>query len=134
MTNPKACYGLNIFLGYFSVMILPPFFHFLHSCNLMCPQFPCYLPMGSHHVPSNHGTYPCLWCTHMHYPIHPCPCLVPYSCATASHHVPLTHSSPFSTIHLPHLICFLLPVHVTDTSCFTLIRSLTLLFLTLYYT
>jgi hypothetical protein len=42
--------------------------------------------------------------------------------------------APFSTIHLPHLVCFLIPIYVTDTSCFTPIRSLRLLSLTQYYT
>jgi hypothetical protein len=46
----------------------------------------------------------------------------------------MTHSSPFYTIHLPLLACFLTPVYVTDTSCFTPIRSLMLLSLIQYYT
>ena len=41
---------------------------------------------------------------------------------------------PFSTIHLPHLICFLIPVYVTGTSRFTFIRSPMLLSLIPYYT
>jgi hypothetical protein len=54
----------------------------------------------------------------------------------------LSHSSnsfiynslvPFSTIYLPHLICFLIPTHVSDTLCFTFIRGLMLLSLILYY-
>jgi hypothetical protein len=41
----------------------------------------------------------------------------------------LSHSSdsfvysslvPFSTIHLPHLVCFLIPIYITDTSPFHL--------------
>jgi hypothetical protein len=75
--------------NYHSVTILPPFFHFL-----------THMPSVSHatylHVPSNHRTYPCLHHTYMHYPIHPCPYLVPYGCAKASYHLPLTHLSLFS--------------------------------------
>jgi hypothetical protein len=41
---------------------------------------------------------------------------------------------PLVLIHHPHLVYFLIPVHVTDTSCFTSIRSLMLLSLILYYT
>jgi hypothetical protein len=41
---------------------------------------------------------------------------------------------PFSTIHLLHLVCFLIPVHVTGTSRFTFIRGPMLLSLILYYT
>jgi hypothetical protein len=80
--------------------------------SVSTPPTPC-----TQHVPPNHGTYSCLRRTHVHYPIRSCPCLVPYGCAAASYHVPLTrssmtHSSPFSTIHLPHLVCFLIPVYV----------------------
>jgi hypothetical protein len=119
-----------------SVMILPPFFHFPHSHDLTCPQFPRHLPTCTHHVPPNHGTYLCLHCTHMHYPPCPCPYLVPYSCAIASYHISLTcssmtHSSPFSTIHLPHSAHFLIPVYITATLRFTFIRGLMLLSLIL---
>jgi hypothetical protein len=41
---------------------------------------------------------------------------------------------PFSTIHLPHLVRFLIPTDVTGTSRFTFIRGLMLLFLIPYYT
>ena len=41
---------------------------------------------------------------------------------------------PFSTIHLPHLACFLIPIDVTGTSCFTFIRGPMLLSLIQYYT
>ena len=121
------------------VTILPPFFHFLHSRDLTCPQFPCHLPTCSHHVPSNHRTYLCLHCTHVHYSTCPYSCLVPYGCATASHHIPLTRASltqlpPFSTIHLPILVHFLIPAYITGTSCFTFIRSPMLLSLIQYYT
>jgi hypothetical protein len=81
--------------------------------------------MCTHHVPPNHGTYPCLHHTHVYYPFRPHSRLVPYSCATASYHIPFTYSSIlthplFSTIHLPHLVCFLIPVYITDTSPFYL--------------
>ena len=55
----------------------------------------------------------------------------------------LSHSSdsfiydsliPFSTIHLPHSVCFLIPVYVTDISHFTFIRGPMLLSLIQYYT
>ena len=98
--------------------------HFSLSLIHMTPHalsFPCHLPTCAQHVPPNHGTYSRLHRTYVHYPIRPCPCLVPYGCAVASYHIPLTrssmtHSSPFSTIHLPHLVCFLIPIYVTDTS------------------
>ena len=41
---------------------------------------------------------------------------------------------PFSAIHLPHLVRFLIPIDVTGTSRFTFIRGLMLLSLILYYT
>jgi len=41
---------------------------------------------------------------------------------------------PFSTIHLSHLVCFLIPIYVTDTSRFTFIRGPMLLSLIPYYT
>ena len=99
------------------VTILPPFFTFLTHMTPHVLSFPHHLPMCTQHVPPNHGTYSCLRHTHVHYPICPCPYLVPYGCATASYYIPLTHSSmthssPFSTIHLPHLICFLIPAYV----------------------
>ena len=69
----------------------------------------------------------------------PCSCLVPYGCAATSYHVPLTcssmtHLSPFSIIHPPHLVCFLIAIYITDTLCFTPIRGPMLLFLIQYYT
>ena len=80
-------------------------------------SFPHHLPMCSHHVPPNHGTYPHLCCTHVHYLICSCPCLVPYGYAMASYHKPLTrlsitHSSPFlyytafpfGTLPDPHIL------------------------------
>jgi len=84
----------------------PHFSTFLNSCDLMCPQFPHHPPICSCYVPSIHGTYPHLCHTHMHYPICLCSCLVPYGCAVASYHIPLTclpmtYSSPLRTIHLP---------------------------------
>jgi hypothetical protein len=41
---------------------------------------------------------------------------------------------PFSTIHFPHLACFLIPIDVTGTSRFTFIRGPMLLSLIPYYT
>jgi len=41
---------------------------------------------------------------------------------------------PFSTIHLPYLVCFLIPVYATGTSHFTFIRNPMLLSLIQYYT
>ena len=82
------------------VMILPPFFSFLTHVTPRTLSFPCHLPTCTQHVPPNHGTYSHLHCTHVHYPICPCPCLVPYGCAMASYHISptrssMTHSSPF---------------------------------------
>ena len=59
-----------------------------------------------HHVPPNHRTYPCLHRTHVHYHVRSCTCLVPYSCAMASYHIPLTcssmtHSSPLVLYSFP---------------------------------
>ena len=117
----------------------PHFSTFLTHVTSHALSFPRHLPTSTQHVPPNHGTYSRLHRTHVHYPIHPCPCLVPYGCATASYHIPLTHSSmthssPFSTIHLPHLVCFLIPVYITDTLHFTFIRGPMLLPLIPYYT
>jgi hypothetical protein len=121
------------------VTILHPFFTFFTHVTARAPSFPTPPTHMHQHVPPNHGTYSRLHCTHMHYPICPCPCLVPYGCAAASYYIPLTHSSmthssPFSTIHLPHLACFLIPIYVTGTSCFTFIRGPMLLSLIQYYT
>ena len=41
---------------------------------------------------------------------------------------------PFSTIQLPHLVRFLIPIYVTNTSHFTFIRGPMLLPLIQYYT
>jgi hypothetical protein len=59
-------------------------------------------------------TYLCLHCTHMHYPLCPRSRLVPYSCAMASYHDSFIYDSlvPFSTIHLPHLVRFLIPAYI----------------------
>ena len=116
-----------------------PIFPFPCSHVLTCLQFPHHLPMCSYHVPPDYRTLSYLCCTYMHYPICSCPCLVPYSCAATSYHIPLTHLSlthlfPSSIIHLPHLVCFLIPIHISDTSHFTFIRGLMLLSLILYYT
>jgi len=89
---------------------------------------PTYMP---YHVPSNHRTYPCLYCTHMHYPLCLCAYLVPIGCAEASYYVSITHSSlthlpPFGTIHLPLYGMLSDPCYASDTlylrSCFTYIR------------
>ena len=72
---------------------LPPFFTFLTHMTSRALSFPHHLPTCTCHVPPNHGTYSCLHRTYVHYPICPCPCLVPYSCAEASYHIPLTRSS-----------------------------------------
>ena len=76
-------------------------------------------------VPLDHGTYPYLHCTYMHYSVCLCSCLVPYSCAVPSNYIPLTCSSlthlPLSnTTQLPHLVCFLIPIHVSLILCFYL--------------
>jgi len=62
------------------------FYPHFSTFPLMWLHVPLALTSPTHmpqHVPPNHGTYPRLRCTHMHYPIHPCSCLVPYSCAEA---------------------------------------------------
>jgi hypothetical protein len=84
---------------------------------LTCPQFPCHLPTCFCHVPLNHRTYPRLHCTHMHYPICPCPCLVPHGCAEASYYVPLAHSS---MTHFPPLALYAFPFDILPDphSCF----------------
>jgi hypothetical protein len=43
----------------------------------------------------------------VHYHLRPCPCLVPYSCATASYHIPLTCSS---MTHLSPLVLYTFPI------------------------
>ena len=119
------------------VTILPPFFHFSHSRDFTCPLV-------------SHATYP----------VHPAcasksrdlSSLILHSRALSSLptfsfgslrlcHGFLSRSSdsfvydslvPFSTIHLPHLVRFLIPIDVTDTSRFTLIRGLMLLSLIPY--
>ena len=127
------------FFGRVCVTILAPFFTFPTHVTPRALSFPCHLPTGTQHVPPNHGTHSCLYCTHMHYPICPCPCLVPYGYAAASYHIPLTrslitHSSPLVLYTFPILVCFLIPVYVIGTSCFTFIRGPMLLSLILYYT
>jgi hypothetical protein len=76
-----------------AVTILPSFFTFLTHVTRHALSFPRHLPTCTQHVPPNHRTYSHLRRTHVHYPIHPCPCLVPYGCAAASYHIPLTCSS-----------------------------------------
>ena len=121
-----------------SVTILPPFFTFLTHVTLRAFSSHATYPVHQH-VPPSHGTYYCLHCAHVHYPLCPHSCLVPYGCAMAPYYVSLTrssltHSSPFSAIHLPCLVRFLIPIDVTGTSRFTFIRGLMLLSLILYYT
>jgi hypothetical protein len=71
----------------------PHFSTFLTHMTSRALSFPRHLPTCTQHVPPNHGTYSCLYCTYVHYSICPCPCLVSYSCATASYHISLTRSS-----------------------------------------
>jgi hypothetical protein len=114
------------------VMILPPFFTFL---TYVIP-----------HALVSHATYPCAP-THMHLA---CASksrdlfsLTLHLCALSYSPMPLfgslwlchgflLHSSdsfiydslaPFSSIHLPCLVCFLIPIYITGTSHFTFIRS-----------
>jgi len=96
--------GLVIWLY---VMILPPFFTFLTHVTPRALSFPRHLPTYTCHVPPNHGTYSCLYCTHVHYPICPRPYMVPYGCAMTSYHIPLTR---LSLTHLPPLVLYIFPI------------------------
>ena len=93
-------------------------------------MLPTHVP---YHIPANHRTYPCLYYTHMHYPLHLCTYLVPISCAKASYHISmtclsLTHLPPFGTIHSPLSSMLSDPCHASDTLylrlCFTYVRLL----------
>ena len=92
----------------------------ISPCYDSTPIFPLFSLTWPHMPLVSHATYPhapsiCLQitelilahCTHVHYPICPCPCLVPYSCAAASYHVPLTCSS---MTHLPPLVLYTFPI------------------------
>jgi hypothetical protein len=84
----------------------PHFSTFLTHVTSYALSFPCHLPMCTQHVPPSHGAYSRLHCTHMHYPLYPRSCLVPYGYAAASYYVPLTHSSmthlsPFALYTFP---------------------------------
>jgi len=98
--RPEWCLLL---LCYDSTPIFPLFsLTWLHVPLVSTPPTPC-----SQHVPPNHGIYLCLHCTHVHYPLCPCSCLVPYGCAVASYHVPLTRSS---MTHSSPLVLYTFPI------------------------
>ena len=121
------------------VTILPPFFHFFSLTRLHMPLVP---------TPLIHVLLSCASKSR------DLSSLTLHSHALSSLPMPLfgslrlchgflLHSSdsfvydslvPFSTIHLPHLVCFLIPIYITGTSRFTPIRSLMLPSLIPYYT
>jgi hypothetical protein len=117
----------------------PHFSLFLTHVTLRALSFPHHLLMCTQHVPPSHRTYSHLHCTHVHYPICLCPCLVPYGCAAASYYVPLTHSS---LTHSSPFVLYTFPIWYASWSpstsqihhCFTFIRSPMLLSLIQYYT
>jgi hypothetical protein len=121
------------------VTILPPFFHFSHSYNFTYPQFPT-PPIHVHPTCASKSWDLFSPTSHSHALSYlPMPL---FGSLRLCHGFLLCSSNlfifdslvPFSTIHLPHLVCFLIPIYITDTSHFTFIRSPMLLSLIPYYT
>jgi hypothetical protein len=99
------------FVGGRLLRFYPHFSTFLTHMTSCALSFPTPPTPCTQHVPPSHRTYPCLRRTYVHYPIHPCPCLVPYGCAVASYYVPLTHSS---LTHLSPLVLYTFPIWYTS--------------------
>jgi len=111
-TTSHICNNHKAFITYSPIknvllQFYPHFSTFLTYVTSYALSSPHHLPMCTYHVPPNHRTYSFLHCTYMHYPIRPCPHLVPYGYAVASYHISLTH---LSVTHSSPLVLYTFPI------------------------